>query len=432
MLGRRPWRRAGVPAAALIAVGMLLAGCADAPSAPAPTPSASVSSAPGDGILRIGTLLPTSGNDTSLGPGLVAAVRAAVREINAAGGVLGERVELVSRSSGGDLASAEAAVADLVAAGVDAIVGPTEAPLAVRTAQLASEAGIPVMAVATGSPQVAAADDDDWLFRTTPGLAVQGAALGSQLVADGARSVALVTVNGPDGMPILDGLGPAVRAGGGEIVAVQRIDYSTPEDAFGRADYVDIPTGVAMRLAELAPDAVVVATADGGEATQRVLRVLAELGPDDATVWLASGSAVDYSDTDADEAVASARAIRSGVHGDADFQRRVRQEDPGAKNLRYAADAYDATMLLGLAAVAAGGDAGWQLRVALRGVSAGGTDCTSFGECVVILSDGHDPDYEGVSGPIEFTAVGDVGTAAFGLFTYSDRGELSRTSDLVG
>ena len=432
MLGRRSWRRAGVPAAALIAVGMLLVACADVPSAPTPTASASESRAPGDGILRIGTLLPTSGDDTSHGPGLVAAVRAAVREINVAGGVLGERVELVSRSSGGDLAGAEAAVAELIAAGVDAIVGPTEAPLAVRAAQLASEAGIPVMAVATGSPQVASADDDDWLFRTTPGLAVQGAALGAQLVADGARSVALVTVNGPDGMPILDGLGPAVRAGGGEIVSVQRIDYSTPADAFDRVDYVDIPTGVAMRLAELAPDAVVVATADGGEATQRVLRALAELGPGDATVWLASGSAVDYSDTDADEAVASATAIRSGVQGDADFQRRVRQEDPGAKNLSYAADAYDATMLLGLAAVAAGGDAGWQLRTALRGVSAEGTDCTSFGECIVILSDGHDLDYEGVSGPIEFTAVGDVGMAAFGLFSYSDRGELSWTSDLVG
>ena len=79
-----------------VAIGaamLLLAGCS-AP-APAPTPSATVAApAPtGDGVLKIGTILPTSGTYAFIGAAQIAGVATAVKDINEAGGVNGVPVE---------------------------------------------------------------------------------------------------------------------------------------------------------------------------------------------------------------------------------------------------------------------------------------------------------------------------------------------------
>jgi branched-chain amino acid transport system substrate-binding protein len=49
-----------------------------------------------DGALRIGYLLPTSGQSAAVGPPMIKGIEMAVRDINAAGGVNGEPVTLVS------------------------------------------------------------------------------------------------------------------------------------------------------------------------------------------------------------------------------------------------------------------------------------------------------------------------------------------------
>ena len=70
-----------------VAIGaamLLLAGCS-AP-APVPTPSATVAApAPtGDGVLKIGTILPTSGTYAFIGAAQIAGVATAVKDINEA------------------------------------------------------------------------------------------------------------------------------------------------------------------------------------------------------------------------------------------------------------------------------------------------------------------------------------------------------------
>ncbi len=68
---------------------------------PTPTaaPSARSTSAV-DGTLTIGTLFPTTGSVAYITPPLAAGVAAAVRAINAAGGVNGKPVALLARDSG--------------------------------------------------------------------------------------------------------------------------------------------------------------------------------------------------------------------------------------------------------------------------------------------------------------------------------------------
>ena len=66
-------------------------------STPTPTPIITPS---GDGVLKVGTLLPTSGTFSFLAAAQAAGVAAAVTEINAAGGVNGEDVVVVGADSG--------------------------------------------------------------------------------------------------------------------------------------------------------------------------------------------------------------------------------------------------------------------------------------------------------------------------------------------
>ena len=55
-----------------------------------------------DGALRIGYLLPTSGQSASVGPPMAKGIEMAVRDINAAGGVNGEQVTIVGGDEGDD------------------------------------------------------------------------------------------------------------------------------------------------------------------------------------------------------------------------------------------------------------------------------------------------------------------------------------------
>ena len=110
---------------------LLLAACTV--STPVSTPTPTASAPVGDGVLRVGTLFPSTGSASYLGPAQADGVKAAVAAINAAGGVLGTPVEL-SEADSGDVSTttAESSFAALQAKAVDVIIGPSSSVLAER------------------------------------------------------------------------------------------------------------------------------------------------------------------------------------------------------------------------------------------------------------------------------------------------------------
>jgi ABC-type branched-subunit amino acid transport system substrate-binding protein len=83
------WRSVAVLSAAVLA----LSACGD--DADKPSTSATTGGAtPGDGVLKIGTILPQTGSLAFLGPPEFAGVDVAIKEINANGGVLGKPVTI--------------------------------------------------------------------------------------------------------------------------------------------------------------------------------------------------------------------------------------------------------------------------------------------------------------------------------------------------
>ncbi len=156
------------------ALAVTLAACTPAGSqlepvaepSPSPSPTATAPETSGDGVLRIATLLPTPDDLAGTGPARIAAVEAAVRDINASAGVLGAPVEVLHRSAGtaeGD--RLDAGVADLVARGVDVIIGPSDPALLDRMLPLVQEAGIAVLVPAfDGAAATAGTEADESLL----------------------------------------------------------------------------------------------------------------------------------------------------------------------------------------------------------------------------------------------------------------------------
>ncbi|WP_413926325.1 ABC transporter substrate-binding protein, partial [Mycobacterium tuberculosis] len=71
----------------------------------------------------------------------------------------------------------------------------------------------------------------------------------------------------------------------------------------------------------------------------------------------------------------------------------------------YSSEAYDAVVLIALAALKAGSVEGADIAAEMITVSGGdgdGEKCDTFADCAAIINDGGTPDYDGLSGEITF------------------------------
>lgn len=393
---------------AAVATAALLAGCTAPTPTPEPTTSGSAAPKPGDGVLRIGTLFPSTGAAAYIGPAQAAGAALAVADVNAAGGVLGSPVELVARDSGEASGSTlETSFADLAAADVDVVVGPSSSLLAARTIPLAVKAGITVISPAATFPSLTDADDDGYFFRTIPAYGHQGLALGQVLSESGPAKVALLYIDDEFGRALAPTLLEGLEAKGSSLVLSQPIPTGTTDLSL-----------VVDTLKESAPDVVVLgSTYASVDATKALITAAIGAGYGGAKLWLTTQNTGDYSQALPAGTLKDVNGIIEGYPADDAFIARLKTIDSSLTTYRYAAEAYDAVILAALAAEQ-GGDRGSAIAQNLVDVSVGGLKCGSFAECLAPLLAGEDIDYDGVSGPLNFTPQGDISPAYYGLYTY--------------
>lgn len=412
---RRP---AALMAASVLAVALV--GCTAAPM-PTPTPTPTETLAPsGDGVLRIGTLFPTTGATSFLGAAQVAGVNAAIRDINAAGGVLGAPVEVVNRDSGdASTETAEASLAALVEKGVDVIIGPSSSVLAERLLPKAVEAGIPFISPAATYPGVGEGAEG-FFARTIPAYPHQGVVLGELLPSKDADAVALVVGADEVTSTIADPLAASLGEHDAELTVT-----ATVKNASGVAAAVS-------KVTAAKPDAVVLATPDNGDVTKALITALGQAGYGGAKLWLTSQNLADYSQALPAGALTGANGILEGVQPDAAFVAKLKIEDPGLGDVRYAAEAYDATVIAALAAVLADDDGGRSIARQLVGATREGIRCTSFGECADVLTTEPDIAYEGIVGPLRLDEAGDPTRASYTVFAYSGENKYAASGTASG
>ena len=175
---KRP-NRASRFAVACAASALVLAACGDdssssegtdTPSGDESSSSSDASAEPsGDGVLKVGTLLPQTGDLAFLGPPEFAGVQLAVDEINEAGGVNGKPVEKIDADSGDgtpDIAGSE--VDNLLSEDVDTIIGAAASGVSVSVIDKITGAGVVQFSPANTAAGFDTYEDAGLYFRTAP------------------------------------------------------------------------------------------------------------------------------------------------------------------------------------------------------------------------------------------------------------------------
>ncbi|SCY46107.1 amino acid/amide ABC transporter substrate-binding protein, HAAT family [Microbacterium sp. LKL04] len=392
------------------ATALVLAGCAGSPTAPASSASSGPAVERDELTLKLGTVLPQTGSLAFLGPPEEAGVLLAVNEINEA--KKGITVDLSAGDSGDtDNKAYETTVPRLQNEGVSAMIGAAASGVSKLFLDSNVSEGIITFSPANTSPDFTDWDDDNLYWRTAPSDLLQGEVLANKIAEDGKSTIGIIYINDAYGTGLRNVVKEVFEGTGGEVVA--EASFNTGDTSFDAQ--------VATVAAEN-PDAIVAITFDE---FATIAPLLVNAGQDAKNFYLVDGNLKQWGD-DVSVSLEGAQGTTPGPVLEDDFVERLNTAWTAAGNSEledqsYAAESYDAAVLLALAALAANDATGPAIAGKLQEVSGGsgdGTKCTTFAECADIILGGGVADYDGYSGPITFDEKGDPTEATIGIFQY--------------
>lgn len=417
---------------ATVTAGLALAGAAGCSNggSSTPPPTGGTESAPPttrldrhnvDGVLRIGTLLPLTGDGAALGQSMLAGVRLAVDDINRAGGLFGRNIELTGADEGADSTEATASLGRLLGDKVDVVVGPASTKSAVAVVSRLPAASALACSPAVTSSVLTSLPDGGYFFRTIPSDGLEGAALATEVGAEGYQSIAILTSDDDYGQSVADAISKQLGTDS-EIDLAARVAYDPGGGGLDRS---------VKRALDANPDAVVlVGLPDPGAKVIARLRsqlaVPGRTGP--LPIYVTDGL---RTPTLSDLVAPGQPEVLQGVRGVApalnppdtgDVRDRL-QQAVSSGPLAYSAYAYDCVVTAALAALAAGSDDPALLRSHVGAVTRGGTLCESFSACQLLLRQNRNIDYDGPSGPIDLDDKGDPSRGWFDVFSYGADGK---------
>ncbi|EPC00297.1 amino acid ABC transporter substrate-binding protein [Litchfieldella anticariensis FP35 = DSM 16096] len=355
--------------------------------------------------VKIGFLGGFTGGIESLTPPIFDGAQLAVNQINEQGGVLdGEQLAIPTGDTTCSDASAASNAADRMVNSeqVTAIVGALCTGATIAAANNAAiPGGVVMVSPASTAPAVTELDDNDLVFRTVPSDAFQGEMLAKLLISKGIEEVAVTYVNNDYGRGLADAFVATYESEGGTVTANQahednRADYRSE---LGSLSATGAETLVVMAYADTSGQTILRQAYESGAFTQYV-------GAD----GMVGDSLIEAIGADVLEGMIATRPGSPDIPGSEIFAEFAKEAgiDPSAV---FAAQAYDAAFLLGLAIEKNGSDSREGLSQALRDVASAPGETILPGEwekAKQLLADGQDINYEGASGSHEFDDNGDV------------------------
>ena len=195
--------------------------------------------------VKIGLMCPLTGAWANEGQDMQRMLEILVDDLNAQGGINGNKVELITEDDGGSPRTAALAAQRLVSSGVVAVVGTYGSAVTEASQAIYDEAK--VVQIATGSTSIRLTEKRfSRFFRTCPRDDDQGKAVAAAVVKLGFNKIALVHDSSSYAMGLAAEAEPLLKAANVEIVY---FDALTP----GERDYSTILT----KLKSLAPQAIV-------------------------------------------------------------------------------------------------------------------------------------------------------------------------------
>ena len=378
--------------------------------APATTeaPTTTAAPAPASDPLILASLMPLSGDLASLGPGIALGAALAVEQINAAGGINGQPVQLIEGDSGCDGAVALTSLNDVIAQGAQGVMGAACSGTSLAILDTAIAAEVVMVSPSNTSPQFTKIDKKGFYARTAPSDLLQGDVLASLLVEDGVQTVSIISRADSYGRGLAEATAAAFEAAGGTVKTI--VYHAT--DA---SEFTSEVTAVGKGGADAIVGILFPETGCG------VLQPAFEQGLLD-TPWYMTDGVKDAGlaslcglGTALDGFKGTAPGSAAGEAKDAFEAAYAEVSADGSPTFIFAPQAYDAVMLMAISA-AANGVTGPEIASGLVAASSGGEKCIGVA-CIALAADGVDVDYVGASGELELNAVGDPTAATYDIWT---------------
>jgi neutral amino acid transport system substrate-binding protein len=420
---------------ATIASGFFLAACDNSSTtnntttngSQATTASNTSSTTSGAKGLKIGSLLPTTGDLASIGQQMVGSVPLLVETVNACGGVNGEKVSLVEVDDQTDPKAGAAGMTKLAtldkAAGV---VGSFASSVSTAAVSIAAQNKTMLVSPGSTSPvfteKAQKGDYKGYWARTAPPDTYQALALAQLAKKKGFKRVSTVVINNDYGVGFEKAFVQTFEKLGGTIVNKDKpVRYDPKAQTFeteAAAAFAGKPEAVlAVMYAETGSLFLKAAYQQGLTKGVQIMLTDGVKSPS-FPEQVGKGSDGKY-------ILSGAIGTVPGSSGKGlEAFNKLWQEKKGGTPGEYAPQAWDAAALLVLAAQAAKENTGVGIASKIREVAAGpGTEVTDVCEGLKLLKEGKKINYQGASGDVDVDANGDV-VGVYDVWTVGDDGKI--------
>jgi branched-chain amino acid transport system substrate-binding protein len=377
-----------------------------------------------DGNLKLGTLVPQSGDLSAIVKSLQTPVDMAVTAINDAGGVNGKPVTVVQADDGTNPNVAATSYAKLVNTDkVDAIIGPAPSGVAAKLLQSIETDQVPTCSGSTTAANLSGGGGG-YFFRTAPGDSLQGPALANLITGDNHTKVAIVARNDDYGKGFSESLAKALKEGGAEVTTTVLYDPN------GSSFDADVQKAVDSK-----PQAVAVIgfNDDGAKIINTMIGKGA--GPAQVPIYTADGM---QSSSFAKTVDPSDPSKVAGIKGTAPAAAPEGIESPFTAEFAatgidtiFSSYYWDCTNLMALAAQKAGSDEGSAIAKNFSANLEGSNDCNTFATCKALLEANKTIHYRGASSAFEKWNKMEPGTGVYDVWSYGPDGKYSNVKGVA-
>jgi branched-chain amino acid transport system substrate-binding protein len=408
---------------AVAALGLIASACGDDDEKGDDATTTTEASSGGDrgnadGVLKIGTLVPQTGDLSAIVKSLQTPVDMAVKAINDAGGVNGKDVVVIQADDGTNANVAATSYAKLVNTDkVDAIIGPAPSGVA---AKLLDSIGTDKVPTCSGSTTAAnlSGGGKGYFFRTAPGDDLQGPALATLIGQDQHAKVATFARNDDYGKGFAESLEEALKDGGATVT--ETVLYNPDASNFD----ADV-----QKALDSSPEAIAIIgfNDDGAKVVSTLIGKGA--GPDKMPLYTADGM---QSSSFAKTVDPSDPSKVAGIKGTAPAAAPQGIESPFTAEFAatgidtiFSSYYWDCTNLIALAAVKAKSDDGTAIAENFAANLEGENDCNTFADCKKLLEEGKTIHYRGASSLFEKWNKMEPGTGVYDVWVYTADGEYT-------
>lgn len=350
--------------------------------------------------IRIGSLTPLTGAGGSYGPPMVATIRSVVDQVNAAGGVLGGKVELTSEDDETNPDAGVRAARKLIDVNrVVAILGTWASAVTTAVAPLCWDNKVMLFTV-SGGDGITRLPHQGYIIRTQPDATLQSHSAVQFMLGQGVKKVGYLSAQTPFAAPIYDVQMRLLKDGGAQ--AVGDVIYDASKTTFrSEVDQILALQPDSLFLNSYQPD------------LQVLLRELFRAGYDGKRYTL--GYAANDKLLAALPAEVTEGLVSYAPSPDLDSPAyKAVQAVVGPNPDPYSCQTYDHINLSLLAIAKAGIATGPGIHDAVRAVGdTAGTPVHSAVEGLKLLAQGKAVNYQGASGPCKFTSIGDISGCRF-------------------